>query len=71
MNCGNSADVYTAPCEMDRREAAVGSAGSSARCSVMTWGAGWEGGKEAQEREDTCVLRADPCCCTAETNTML
>ena len=31
-----------------------------------------EGGRrEAQEGGDLCTLRADSCCCTAETNTIL
>ena len=33
-------------------------------------GVGWEGGREAQEGGDTCILTAD-LCCTAETNMAL
>ena len=35
------------------------STGSSAQCSVMTWGVAWRGGREAQEGKDTCIQRAD------------
>ena len=34
------------------------------------WDAGWSG-REAQEAGDVCILMADACCCTAETNTTL
>ena len=30
-----------------------------------------EGGREPQEEGDICILMADSCCCTAETNTTL
>ena len=34
---------------------------------------GWDGGggREAQKEGDICILIADSCCCTAETNTTL
>ena len=34
---------------------------------------GWDdrGWGEAQDGEDICILLADSCCCTAETNTTL
>jgi len=44
-----------------------GSTGSSAWCSVMTWG--WGGGtrREAQEGGDVSTLMADSCRCMTET----
>ena len=35
------------------------------------WDEGGVGGREAQEGGDICILTADSCCCTAETNTTL
>ena len=44
--------------------------GSSAWCSVMTWGE-MGGGREAQEGGDICIHMADSSCCAAEINTIL
>ena len=30
---------------------------------------GWDGGGEVQERENTCIYRANSLCCTTEANT--
>ena len=35
--------------------------GSPAGRSVMTWGGGWEEGREAQQGGDICILMADLC----------
>ena len=43
------------------------STGDSARCSVVTWRGGMEGG-EAQEERDTGMLIADSLNCLVETN---
>ena len=46
--------------------------GSSAWCSLMTErrDRGWSG-REAEETGDVCILMADSCCSTAETNAIL
>ena len=44
---------------------------SSVLCDDLK-GVGWGGGgREAHEGGDICLLIADSCCCTAETNTTL
>jgi len=72
MNRESSIAVSALPCV---RQTASGkllyNPGSSAQCPVMTRGEGWGHGREAQERGDICLHRADSLCCTAETNTTL
>ena len=44
-----------------------------AQFDALWWprGAGWAGGREAQEGGDICILITDSQCCTAETNKTL
>ena len=59
--------IYTIMCKIVASGNLLYSAGTSARCSVMTE----KGGKETQEGGDIRTLIADSRCCTAETNTTL
>ena len=45
--------------------------GQEPRGEGWGWWEGWDGGREAQEGMNFCVLIADSFCCTAETNTIL
>ena len=47
------------------------STGSSAWCSVMTYGVRWWGGREVQEGEDLGIHTGDSLCCMAETNNIV
>ena len=49
----------------------LGSTGSPACCSVMTWRDGMGSGerREKRERGDVCIIMNDLSCCMAETNT--
>ena len=67
-------------CETDSWRKLLHSAGSSARCSVMSWrDAVGEAGREEhmnilhiyQEAEHICVHIADSQCCTADSDTTL
>ena len=64
----SSIEIYTLPYV---KQIAIGrlvyNIGSSAQCSVITW----RGRREAQDGGDICILMADSCCGTAETNTTL
>ena len=75
MNWVIGIDICALPCV---KQIASGnllcSAGSSARCSIMTYLGGWDGGgcgREVQEGGEICIHTADSLHCTAETNTTL
>ena len=69
---GSSIDIYTLPCV---KQIATGkllyNTGTSVQGSVMTYRAGMEGEREAQEGGDICILIANSHGCTAETNITL
>ena len=59
------------PCVKYTSEAAVQHRGLSLVLCDERWEGEYGGEREAQEEGDICILIAESCCCTAETNTTL